>query len=66
MKYTLLINHGEYAKGLYDTEQEVIVDIVSRIKADEPEVPEGMSDADVMDNFDDGYYRALEIKVEGE
>lgn len=62
MKYTMLINHAEYADGLFDTREEVVREIAFRIRKDEPDVPEDMFDEDVMDEFDgDGYYRVLEI-----
>ena len=62
MKYTMLINHAEYANGLFDTREEVERLIAFRIRQDEPDVKDDMSDEYVIENFDsDGYYRVLEI-----
>lgn len=62
MKYTMSINHAEYANGLFDTREEVVREIAFRIRKDEPDVSDDMSDEYVIENFDsDGYYRVLEI-----
>lgn len=62
MKYTMLINHAEYAYGLFDTIEDAEKLIAIRIRQDEPDVSDDMSDEYVIENFDsDGYYRVLEI-----
>ena len=60
MKYTVMINHAEYAVGIYNTREEAEQGMIKCILDDEPHL-KGKSDEDILDYDDEGYYRILEI-----
>ena len=64
MKYTVMINHAEYAFGIYNTREEAEQGMIKCILDDEPHL-KGKSDEDILD-YDEGYYRILDIHVEEE
>ena len=63
IKFTIAVNHHEYAKGLYDTYEEA-VKVAARSARDE-NAPEwdGLDDEEVYD-YQDGYYHVMEIEVD--
>lgn len=65
MKYTVMINHAEYAVGIYNTIEEAEQGMIKCILDDEPHL-KGKSDEDILDYDDEGYYRILDINVEEE
>ena len=65
MKYTVMINHAEYAFGIYNTREEAEQRMIKCILDDEPHL-KGKSDEDILDYDDEGYYRILDIHVEEE
>lgn len=62
-KYTVTVNHGEYAIGIYDTEGDAEKYMAKRIKDDEPDVTDDMTTEEILEFDGDGYYRVLEIDI---
>lgn len=65
MKYTVMINHAEYAFGIYNTREEAEQGMIKCILDDEPHL-KGKSDEDILDYDEDGYYRILDIHIDEE
>lgn len=63
MKYTVTVNHTEYAEGLFDTLGEAQSYAANKIRQDIPDILEDVSDEDILDDYDaDGYYRVVDIR----
>lgn len=62
MKYTITVNHYEYAKGLYDSYDEALKVAAKMARDDNPGEWEGLDDEDVYE-YQDGYYHVMEIEV---
>lgn len=67
-KYTILVNNGEYGKGLFNSEKEALDGIKLRLPKDFPDISKAdyvwLEDSDFNDfleGFD--YYSVLEIHI---
>lgn len=62
MKYTVMINHGEFVSGLFDSKIDADKYRAKLIRSNEPDASKEMTDEEVLEEFDcDGYYRTVEI-----
>lgn len=64
IKYTVMVNHSEYAVGIYDREEDAQDKLMMLFKADCPE--EDFDSYDDVEESSDGYYRILEITTTNE
>ena len=60
-KWTVAVNHTEYCKGLFDTQEEAASLREKLIRADEPAITKEMNQEEVFEYDCDGYYQLLEI-----
>jgi hypothetical protein len=67
-KFTILVNNGEYGKGLYNSKEDALIGIKERLPKDFPSIAKeeysSLIDADFeefLEGFD--YYSVLEIHV---
>ena len=58
--WTILVNYDEYAEGIFKSEQYAKEKLVDLIQNDYPS--EDIPDYDTACEYNDGYYRVLEIK----
>lgn len=62
-KYTVTVNYGEYAEGIFDTEELADSYRAKRILNDEPEADESMTVEELLEFDADGYYGTLPIRM---
>ena len=64
IKYTVMVNHSEYAVGIYDTKEDAEQRLIKLVKADCPD--DDFDSYDDAQEFSDGYYRIREISIADE
>lgn len=62
IKYTVMVNHSEYAVGIYDRKEDAEQMLIKLVKSDYPD--DDFDSYDDAQEFSDGYYRILEISTE--
>lgn len=65
LKYTVVVNYDEFARGIFDTFEEAEAFKVSLIKEKYPEdIKPNMSDEDILQIDSDGYFMILHVLLE--
>lgn len=67
-KFTILVNNGEYGKGLYNSKESALNGIKERLQKDFPSIAEEEYSSLTDDDFEEflegfDYYSVLEIHV---
>ena len=62
-KYTVTVNYGEYAEGIFDTEALADSYRAKKILKDEPDTNESMAEEELLAYDAEGYYGTLTIRM---